>query len=97
MWHRFLITRHLRTLFAPWHRRKPSDLKSKGTISEKIIDIIADFYIRILAAFMRSLIIIAGLVLEIIIFLIFISIFFLWILWPLVVVVLIGKGISLVI
>lgn len=95
-WHRFLIVQHLKTLFAPWHRQQPSDLDGPGGLGAKIMNSIADFYIRILAAGVRSIIIISGLIVEAIIFIAFVLLFIVWILWPIILVYLISRGLVLV-
>lgn len=96
-WHQFLISRHFKTLFSPWHRAQPSDSESKMGIGDRIMFSIIDFYIRIFAAFIRLIIILIGLIYEAILFVIFIVLFIIWILWPLLVLFLIIKGINILI
>jgi len=95
-WHRFLIGRHFKTLLAPWHRRQPSDMGERNGIGSKMLDAISDFYIRILAAFIRLTLIILGLIFIALVFVIFASLFFIWILWPLIAGYFVIKGIALV-
>ncbi|PJE50415.1 MAG: hypothetical protein COV29_04580 [Candidatus Yanofskybacteria bacterium CG10_big_fil_rev_8_21_14_0_10_36_16] len=95
-WHRFLITRHLQTLFAPWHKRQPSDLAKKGDATAKVLDLMADFYIRILAAGARLLIVFFGFLFQAIIFIGFILFFVLWVLWPIVAIYFVIRGLILV-
>lgn len=94
-WHRFLISQHVRTLFSPWHRRKPSDLGKPSSLEDRMVGGITDFYITILAAFARSFIILIGLFVEIITFALFTFLFFVWILWPIIAILLISWGLSL--
>ena len=95
--HRFLIAQHLRTLFAPWHRQNPSDFGSKNkTFGDKILDKIADLYIRLIAAFIRLMIIFAGLIWQLVLFILFLLFFVVWLAWPAIAVYLIGKGLSLI-
>ena len=96
VWHRFLISQHFRTLFSPWHRRQPSDSGGPSNIGEKILNAIADFYIRILAALVRSTIIITGLICCVVIYVVFWLVFIFWLLWPLIFIVLFIKGLSLI-
>ena len=91
-WHRFLIARHLKTLFVPWHKKQPSDISG---VSGKIGNAVADFYIRILAAAVRLTIILAGLAAEAVISAAFILLLIVWVLWPVILVYSIGKGVSL--
>ena len=62
IWHRFLVVQHLKTLFAPWHRRQPSEFSKGDDFSTRVLDALADFYIRLLAALMRTIIILSGLI-----------------------------------
>lgn len=82
--HRFLIAGHLRTLFYPWHRQDPSQLAHKESLDfgSKIVEKIIDFYIRILAAFMRLSVVITGLFFEGIVFVGFILGLIVWVIWP---------------
>lgn len=92
-WKRFLISQHFKTLFAPWRRRQPSDLaKSSIGIGEKIINLIMDGYIRLLAAFVRSVIIFFGLISEIVVIIFFVSVIILWPFWPIIALVMFSKG-----
>src|SRR3989344_7064780 len=78
-WHRFLIVQHFKTLFAPWHRQNPSDFGSKNkTFGDKILDKIADLYIRLIAALIRLLIISAGLIWQFILLIFFLLLFVAW-------------------
>jgi len=96
-WHRFLIVQHFRTLFAPWHRQNPSDFGSKNkTFGDKIMDKVADLYIRLIAASIRLTIIFAGLIWQLILLILFLSFFVLWLAWPAIAVYSIIKGFTLV-
>jgi len=81
-WHRFLIVRHLRTLFSPWHRLQPSQVGRTKGIGDRIANIIMDIYIRILASIVRIIIVLFGLLAEIIIFVAFVFLFVFWVMWP---------------
>ena len=95
--HRFLIVQHLRTLFAPWHRQNPSDFGTRAkTFGDKIMDKIADFYIRLIAAFIRLMIISAGLIWQLILFIFFMLLFVVWLAWPAIAVYSVIKGISMI-
>ena len=93
VWNQFLISRHLKTLFSPWHRAQPSDLPEKNTIGIRMMNGIIDFYIRILAAFVRLAIIITGLVYEALLSVGFIILYVLWLVWPILAIVLVLMGI----
>jgi len=96
-WHRFLIVQHFKTLFAPWHRQNPSDFGNRNkTFGDKIMDKVADIYIRLIAAFIRLTIIFAGLIWQLILCIIFLSLLVMWLVWPAIVIYSIGKGLSLV-
>ncbi len=97
IWHRFLISQHFRTLFSPWHRRQPSDFGKASTLSGKLLDGIVDFYIRILAAIIRLSIIVTGLLWAGIVFVSFWFLFIFWLLWPVIFILILFKGLSLII
>lgn len=84
VWHQFLIPQHSRSLFAPWHRRKPSDFAHSPGLGGRAIDAIIDFYIRIIAAGIRLSIIALGLMVEVATLCLFVLLFFVWVLWPLI-------------
>ena len=86
VWHEFLISRHFKTLFSAWHRAQPSDIGGKKGIGDKIMDVVINFYIRILAAIVRLSIIISGLIYEAILYIVFLILYALWLIWPLIVV-----------
>jgi hypothetical protein len=91
-----LITQHLRTLFSPWHRQNPSDFGNKNKIfADKIIDFIIDSYIRLITAGARTVIIVIGLLWQIVLLSIFMLLFVFWIVWPIVCVYLISKGLAM--
>lgn len=97
-WHRFLIVQHFRTLFAPWHRQNPSDLgKREKTFGDKIMDSLADLYIRLIAAGIRLIIITAGFVIEFLILVFFLLLFVIWLAWPVISIYMIISGLNLVI
>lgn len=95
-WHRFLIGTHARTLFAPWHRARPSDVGRPQTFGEKIGNAVVDFYIRIVAAIIRLVIIIFGLLTEALLAVAFILLLAIWLLWPAILFVFITNGLSIV-
>lgn len=97
-WHRFLITKHLQTLFAPWHRQNPSDFgKRELTFADRILNSITDFYIRLIAAGIRLSIIISGLAWQVVILIVFLTLFVVWLIWPIIVGYSIARGLRLVI
>ena len=95
LWHRFLIPQHMSHLFSPWHRRLPSDLDKPAGIGDRVINFITDFYIRIFAGGVRFSIVLAGLVSEIVSVFFFSLAFLVWVIWPVVLVVAVGKGLIL--
>jgi len=95
-WHRFLIAKHFQTLFAPWHRQNPSDFgKRDRTYGDKILDVIVDLYIRLIAAGIRLIIIFSGMVWQLVLLLFFMLALIVWIAWPAVSVFSIIYGIEL--
>lgn len=97
-WHQFLIVQHFRTLFAPWHRQNPSDFgKRDRTFTDKILDGVADLYIRLIAAGIRSTIILGGLIVELLTVVSFLVLFVVWLGWPVISIYFIVKGILSVI
>ena len=97
-WHQFLIVQHLKTLFAPWHRQNPSDFgKREKTFSDKILDSLADLYIRLIAACIRLLIIFMGLFVELLTLIGFLVLFIVWLAWPAISIYLIITGLNLVV
>jgi hypothetical protein len=96
IWHKFLIATHFKTLLAPWHRTKPSEIETTKNLSDKIVDAIIDFYIRIIAALARLSIILLGLFAEFVTIIVFIILLIIWLLWPLIFIKLIGQGLALV-
>lgn len=97
IWHQFLIAQHLKTLFSPWHRQNPSDIGPKSsTFTDKIMDVITDFYIRIIAAAIRLTIISMGFFVELLTIIVFLLLFVIWLAWPAIAIYLIVKGLNLV-
>lgn len=94
-WHRFLIGTHFENLLAPWHRARPSDVGTTRSFGDKIANAIADFYIRIIAAIIRLVIILIGLLAEAVIAIAFITLTVVWLLWPVILVSFIVSGMSL--
>lgn len=92
-WHRFLIAQHMRNLFAPWHRLDVG--KSQG-IGDKLLNAIAGFYFRILAAFIRLSIVVAGLIWVAVEYIFFILLLILWLLWPLIALIFLIRGLVLI-
>lgn len=96
-WHQFLIVQHLNTLFSPWHRQNPSDIGPKSkTFVDKIMDLITDIYIRLIAACIRLTIILIGLIVELLILVAFLILFIVWLAWPAIAVYSISRGLNLV-
>jgi hypothetical protein len=92
--HQFLLIQHLKTLLAPWHRQNPSDFGPKNkAFTDKILDSIADLYIRLIAAGIRLLIVLMGLVWQLVLLVAFLLLFIAWITWPLMAVYLFVGGI----
>lgn len=94
-WHRFLISTHFRTLLSPWHRTRPSDLSKTQNIGDKIMNMVIDFYIRILAAIVRLTIILVGLIAEIVIIAVFTALLVVWLLWPVIFIWSVSYGLKL--
>jgi hypothetical protein len=95
IWHKFLIATHFKTLLAPWHRTKPSEIEATKNLGNKILDIIIDFYIRIIAALVRLSIILLGIFTELMAIIVFILLFIFWLLWPIIFVKLVSQGLAL--
>ncbi|MFH1769528.1 MAG: hypothetical protein ABH833_02580 [Parcubacteria group bacterium] len=81
-WHNFLIVRHLRTLFAPWHRTKPEEILKPKTLGDKMGNFVVDIFIRLIAAVLRLGIVLTGLIYEILIIAVFIVFLVVWLAWP---------------
>ncbi len=95
-WHRFLIGTHFKTLLSPWHRARPSDVSGARTFGDKIGNVIVDFYIRIIAAVIRLIIILIGLTAELILMIAFVALLVVWLLWPAIFIFWVSKGLVLV-
>ena len=95
-WHRFLIGTHFKTLLSPWHRARPSDTGTAQNFGDKILNGIVDFYITIAAAVIRLLIILIGLAAEVIIIIVFLVLFIGWLLWPVIFIWSVNKGLAMV-
>ena len=95
-WHRFLISTHFKMLFAPWHRTRPSEIGATINFGDKIADAIVDFYIRILAAVIRLFVILIGLTAEIFVIVVFLILFVVWLLWPLIFIFFLVKGLTFI-
>ena len=95
-WHRFLIGTHAKTLLSPWHRAKPSDTGNVLTFGNKIANAIVGFYIRIIAAIVRLIIILIGLMAELILIIVFVSLLVVWLLWPVILLLFLTKGLSFI-
>lgn len=97
IWHQFLIVQHFKTLFSPWHRQNPSDIGPKSeTFTDKIMNVVTDIYIRLIAACIRLTIILIGLFVELLAIIGFLLLFVVWLAWPAIAIYLIIKGINLV-
>lgn len=95
-WHRFLIGTHARTLLSPWHRARPSDINASGSFGDRLANGIVNFYIRIIAAIIRLVIILIGLATELILIIAFTALLMLWLLWPVIFIFLVSRGLALV-
>ncbi len=89
IWHQFLITQHLKTLFSQWRRQNPADVGKKSVsltdkILDSIMDVVIDFFLRIVAAIIRLSIITTGLLTEVLIAVGFFLILLIWLAWPLI-------------
>jgi hypothetical protein len=93
-WVAFMIPGHLKTLFSPWHRRDPSQLLdvNERTMVDKVLYVIADFYIRLIAAALRSVIIVTGLLWQILLSCFFFTLIVAWLIWPVIAIILFIKG-----
>ena len=67
VWHMFLIGRHARTLFAPWHRMQFST--EHAGLMDRIGSGVADTYV-------------AGLIAEVFMAVVFVAIGVAWMVWP---------------
>lgn len=83
VWHLFLIRRHAKTLFAPWHRMQLTT-EGGGGVLDKIGSGIADTYFRFVAGIVRMCIIVAGLCATLVVVCLFAGLSALWLVWPLV-------------
>jgi len=95
-WHLFFIDRHAKTLFSPWHRMRMRDVLRPHNLYERAGNVVVDAYTRILAALIRLVIILSGLCFEIVISVFFVALFFAWLLWPMVFVLTVSKGVLLI-
>lgn len=96
-WYHFLIVQHLKTFFAPWHRQNPSDIRKKNrTFSDRIVGGIIDLYIRIIAAFVRLVVIIIGLITYLATAVVFVLLFIIWFVWPILSLLLIIRGLLII-
>lgn len=94
--HQFMMSQHFKTLFAPWHRQNPSDLgKRDRNFTDKVLDFVADIYIRLIAAFIRLLIILTGLCWQLLLILSFVVLLVIWLSWPLISVYSVVNGVNL--
>lgn len=98
--HKFFISRHLRTLFAPWHRVRAQDIAQEAhTLGESVENaigtVVADVFFRLIAASIRTTIIVLGLAVEALTFAAFIALFLVWLAWPVLALVSVGAGIIL--
>lgn len=94
--HKFLINKHLETLFDPWHRRNPSDLSSREqNFFYKIFDKLIDLYIRLIAAGIRMAIIAAGITGQLILLVVFLILLIIWLGWPVIALYSIKRGLTL--
>ncbi len=93
-WHKFYIVNHLKTLFLPWHRQE-AKIEPKS-LSDKILlataGKIADLFLIFVAVIVRLTVVIFGLIAEVFVFLLFVSIFVLWILWPIILIYFLISG-----
>jgi len=94
-WHRFIIPKHLATLFAPWRRTLPSQLWYKQTIGQKIGNLAMDIIIRFLGAIIRLGVVIIGSLVLALMAILGIASFLLWIVWPFILILACYWGIAL--
>src|SRR3989338_7758049 len=80
VWHMFLIGRHAQTLFAPWHRMQFST--EHAGLTDRIGSAIADTYFRFVAGIVRLCIVVAGLIAEVFMAVVFVAIGVAWMVWP---------------
>jgi hypothetical protein len=93
---KFLIWQHARTLFSPWHRMQAKYMFPAQGFSDRIGNFFFEIFIRFVAAFLRLVIIIFGLLTQAAVIIIFAIILFVWIAWPFLVVIYVGKGLGLI-
>ena len=96
-WHKFMIVQHFKTLFAPWHRMLANYMFPPKNFADKLGNWVVDMYIRLIAALIRSTIILTGLAVQAIAVIFFITLFIVWLLWPLVFLALLSRGFHLII
>lgn len=97
-WFRFGILFHLRTLFYPWRRQLVDDTSDEGILMfllSKIGTIITDLIFRFIAALLRLSVIISGLITLITLICLFTVLLVAWLLWPIIVILSINKGIQI--
>jgi len=98
-WFRFAITFHLRTLFYPWRRQLINDAPDEGILMfflSKIGTIITDLIFRFIAALLRLSVILSGLITLIFLVCFFTALLIAWLLWPIIGIISISKGIAFI-
>jgi len=80
----FSVVLLLKTLFSPW-RRYESSYKRGFNLGKYVEDLLSNIIFRLLGAIIRSVLIIAGLVVEVFILVIGFSVLILWIISPFIV------------
>lgn len=97
-WFRFGVVFHLRTLFYPWRRQLVDDEPQEGLIMNllmKVVTWFVDLYFRLIAALVRFSVVLTGLFACAFIILVFTVVFIVWLLWPLIFIIAMSKGIAL--
>ena len=83
------------TFFTTWHRLNPKYIFQNENVGDKIGNFIAGIFIRFLAAGMRSVVISIGLMAEVVVLVSFGFILAAWVLWPVIFLIMITRGVSL--
>lgn len=96
VWNKFLIWQHARTLFSPWHRMQAKYMFPAQGFLDRIGNFFFEIFIRFIAAFLRSVIIVFGLLAQATAVIIFAAILFVWLAWPFLFVIYVSRGLELI-
>jgi len=96
VWHKFFIVQHARTLFAPWHQLNARYMFPPQNPADRLANFLVDVYIRILAAGIRLTIIVVGLATQVFVLVFFVSLLFIWLLWPALFITVTARGFGLI-